>query len=132
MMGIATDLARGKMYDIEEQLLKDGFTDTDQSQTDAKPFDDRGLAEHLLQLQGRAGRDARLRPADRDVARTRRLGRVCGLGQQQLLGSAFGSAYGSAFGSDALGGFQNSALGGMLGMFGGASGGVTRRPGRAR
>ena len=42
MMGVATDLARGKMYDIEETLLKDGFTDTDQSQTDAKPFDDEG------------------------------------------------------------------------------------------
>ena len=31
MIGVATDLARGKMYDIEEMLLKDGFTDTDQS-----------------------------------------------------------------------------------------------------
>ena len=34
MMGVATDLARGKMYEIEEMLLKDGFTDTDQSQDD--------------------------------------------------------------------------------------------------
>src|SRR6476620_4427501 len=42
MMGIATDLARGKMYDIEEILLKDGFTDTNQSQESEKCFDDEG------------------------------------------------------------------------------------------
>ncbi|MCX5743261.1 MAG: hypothetical protein NT062_12275, partial [Proteobacteria bacterium] len=35
-------------------------------------------------------------------------------------GSGFGSSAGSA---DMLGGFQNSALGGMLGMFGGGAGG---------
>ena len=29
MMGVVTDLARGKMYDIEEILLKDGFSDSD-------------------------------------------------------------------------------------------------------
>ena len=42
MMGIATDLARGKMYDIEEILLKDGFTETSQSQEDEKCFEDEG------------------------------------------------------------------------------------------
>ena len=42
MMGIATDLARGKMYDIEEILLKDGFTDSDQSQESEKCFEDEG------------------------------------------------------------------------------------------
>jgi prepilin-type N-terminal cleavage/methylation domain-containing protein len=34
MMGVATDLSRGKMYDIEEKLLKDGFSETDQSEED--------------------------------------------------------------------------------------------------
>src|SRR5688572_3668420 len=34
MMGVATDLSRAKMYDIEEILLKDGFTETDQSEGD--------------------------------------------------------------------------------------------------
>ena len=34
MMGIATDLARGKLNDIEEILLKDGYTETDQSEGD--------------------------------------------------------------------------------------------------
>src|SRR5262245_11828481 len=42
MIGVATDLARGKMYDIEETLLKDGFSDTDQSQTDEKCFEEEG------------------------------------------------------------------------------------------
>ncbi|RMH39081.1 MAG: prepilin-type N-terminal cleavage/methylation domain-containing protein [Deltaproteobacteria bacterium] len=31
MLGVATDLARGKMYDIEEQLLHDGFQEMDQT-----------------------------------------------------------------------------------------------------
>ena len=34
MMGVATDLARGKMYDLEEKLLKDGFSDTEQAEED--------------------------------------------------------------------------------------------------
>ena len=29
MLGVATDLARGKMYDLEEELLREGFTDRD-------------------------------------------------------------------------------------------------------
>src|SRR5690242_1046881 len=42
MMGIATDLGRAQMYEIEEKLIKDGFTDIDQSQLDAKDFADQG------------------------------------------------------------------------------------------
>ena len=45
MMGVATDLARAKMYDIEEILLKDGFTDTDQSQESEECFTDEGWPE---------------------------------------------------------------------------------------
>ena len=30
MLGVVTDLARGKMYDLEEQLAKDGFNTADQ------------------------------------------------------------------------------------------------------
>jgi len=41
MIGVTTDLARGKMYEIEETLIKDGFTDTDQSEED-KTFADQG------------------------------------------------------------------------------------------
>ena len=110
MMGIATDLARGKMYDIEEKLLKDGFTDTDQSQTDDKPFDDEGWP-NITTVQGRAGRAAELRPAAGDGAgRTARAVRAA----RARRSARARRRVGSALGSDALGGFQNSALGGML------------------
>lgn len=46
MMGVATDLARGKMYEIEEKLLKDGFSDTEQSEDD-RPFEDEGWPQVL-------------------------------------------------------------------------------------
>ena len=111
MMGIATDLARGKMYDIEEILLKDGFTDTDQSQDDEKCFDDEGwpticysykVEEPKLpsfdQLQAMAQKQARGRRGS---------------------GSGSGSAGSAAAAPTRLGGFENSALGGMLGMMGG-------------
>lgn len=125
MMGIATDLARGKMYDVEEQLLKDGFTDTDQSQTDAKPFDAEGWPNVYYSYKVE-----QVEMPDFDQLTAMAQGRTgsgayAGTGSASYYGSAFGSAYGSDFGSDALGGFQNSALGSMLGMFGGGTGGVT-------
>lgn len=42
MLGVVTDLARGKMYDLEEQLLKDGFNTADQ--TEQGDFADAGWA----------------------------------------------------------------------------------------
>ena len=130
MLGIATDLARGKMYDIEEQLMKDGFTDTDQSQLDPKAFEDEGWPtiryaykveavempsfDELQQLAQGHGKLA---------------GSNAGFGSGSgSAGSAFAQALGSAalygsdyagLGSDSLNGFQNSALGGMLNMMGG-------------
>ena len=125
MMGIATDLARGKMYDIEEQLLKDGFTDTDQSQPDPKPFDTEGWPNIYYSYKVEI-----VEMPDFDQLTAMAQGRQgsgafagSGTAGSNYYGSAFGSAYGSAFsGSDALGGFQNSALGGMLGMLGGGKG----------
>jgi general secretion pathway protein I len=127
MMGIATDLARGKMYDIEEQLLKDGFTDTDQSQVDQKPFDAEGWPNIYYSYKVE-----QVEMPDFDQLQAMAQGRqgsgayAVGSGSNYY-GSAFGSAYGSAFSPDQVGGFQNSALGGMLGMFGGGgpSSGVT-------
>jgi general secretion pathway protein I len=121
MMGIATDLARGKMYDIEEMLLKDGFTDTDQSQTDAKPFEEEGWPNIFYSYKVE-----QVEMPDFDQLTAMAQGRA-GSGSASAVGSlgSAGSALGSAFGSDALSGFQNSALGGMLGMFGGAQGGVS-------
>lgn len=42
MLGIVTDLARGKMYDLEEMLLKNGFNSSDQ--TERGDFEEEGWA----------------------------------------------------------------------------------------
>jgi len=120
MMGIATDLARGKMYDIEEKLLKDGFTDTDQSQTDLKPFDEEGWPNVFYSYKV-----DQVELPDFDQLQAMAQGKAARMGSAAGSGSAsigLGSAFGSAFGSDSVGGFQNSMLGGMLNMFGGSSG----------
>ena len=112
MMGIATDLARGKMYDIEEILLKDGFSDSDQSDESEKCFEDEGWPNICYsykviipelpsfdQLQAMAQKQAE------NAAKA-------------AAGSAMGS--GSALGSGEVpAGFENSAIGGMLSMLGG-------------
>ena len=116
MMGIATDLARGKMYEIEEILLKDGFTDTSQSQESEECFKDEGwptvcysykVEEPKLptmeQLQEHAQKQAE------EAAKA-------------AAGSA-GSAGSAALGSDGAAAFENSTLGGMMGMFGAFGGG---------
>jgi general secretion pathway protein I len=124
MMGIATDLARGKMYDIEEKLLKEGFTDTDQSQTDFKPFDDEGWPNIYYSYKVE-----QVELPDFDQLQAMAQGKAAAMGSAGSagfgVGSALGSGFGSGFGSDMLGGFQNSMLGGMLNMFGGGTSGVT-------
>ena len=122
MIGISTDLARAKMYDIEEILLKDGFTDTSQSQESEECFKDEGWPnvcysykveepklpsyDELTQMaQGKAKSDA-----------------AQALGSAGSAGSALLSQLGSGDLGSAAGGFENSMLGGMLGMFGASSG----------
>jgi len=127
MMGIATDLARGKMYDIEEKLLKEGFTDTDQSQTDLKPFDEEGWPNIFYSYKV-----DQVELPDFDQLQAMAQGKanaMAGSGSAYLgSGSAF---LGSGMGSDQVGGFQNSMLGGMLNMFGGGKSGVTGAQGGA-
>jgi prepilin-type N-terminal cleavage/methylation domain-containing protein len=107
MIGVATDLSRGKMYDIEEKLLKEGFTETDQSE-DGKTFDEEGWPEikyayKVEQIE------------------------LPGFDQLQAMARGAGSGSGSArgAGSDALEdgelppSFQDSALGGVISMVGG-------------
>lgn len=125
MLGIATDLARGKMYDIEEKLLKDGFTDTDQSQTDFKPFDEEGWPNIYYKYDV-----IQVEFPSFDQLQAMAQGKMMGSGSGSARGSAYGSAFGSAYGSgftsgssDPLDSFQNSALGGMMSMMGGLGGG---------
>lgn len=125
MMGIATDLARGKMYDIEETLLKDGFTDTDQSSSDAKPFEVEGWPNIYY-----AYKVEQIEMPDWDQLQAMAQGHAKNMGSAVGSGSAYGATWGSAIGSglgdgsaNQVSGFQNSMLGGMLGMMGGGMGG---------
>lgn len=125
MMGVVTELARGKMYDIEEMLQKDGFTESSQS----KDCPDRGAS-----LEGGETFEDEGWPKVRygycveqvelpgwETLQAMAKGQA-GAGSAAGAGSGVGS--GSGFGSDVpSGGFQDSALGGMLSMMGGGLGG---------
>lgn len=102
MMGVVTDLARAKMYDIEEKLLKDGFQDTEQHEDD-QSFDDEGwpLIKYSYKIE---------------VVELPNFDTL----QAMAAGSGAGSDSGS--GSAEGGGFENSMLGGMLSQFGGLGG----------
>jgi general secretion pathway protein I len=110
MMGVATDLARAKMYDIEEILIKDGFSDTNQSK-DGQRFADEGWPniEYAYKVE-----EIELPSWDALQALAQQHGKSAGSGS----GSGAGSGAGSG-----EGGFENSALGGMLAQFGGGFGG---------
>jgi general secretion pathway protein I len=101
MMGVVTDLARGKMYDLEEMLLKDGFSDTEQAE-DGKTFDDEGWPsiQYSYKIE-----EVELPSFD------------------QLQELAKGKGKGSGSGSDGENSFESSALGGMMAQFGGFGGG---------
>lgn len=109
MMGVVTDLARGKMYDIEEKLLKDGFSDTEQHEDDQSFTDEGWPAIHysykveLVEL-----------PAFDQLQAI-----MQGSGAGSGAGAKSGSAGSGADGEAAQGGFENSMLGGMLSQFGG-------------
>jgi general secretion pathway protein I len=110
MMGVVTDLARAKMYDIEEKLLKDGFSDTEQHEED-KAFEDEGWPSVKYSYKVE---EVELPGWDQLQA----------LAQGHASKTGSGSAgSGSEKGSDEGGGFENSALGGMLSQFGGFGGG---------
>ncbi|MDQ3295723.1 MAG: hypothetical protein M3619_04005 [Myxococcota bacterium] len=133
MMGVATDLSRGKMYEIEEILLKDGFTDTDQSEGDIGEPEagsaKRGTADSTkrsgkcFEEEGWPNVCYAYRVEQVELPSFEELQQMA-QGRAAGSGSARGSATGS--GSDGFveeGGFENSALGGMLGQLGGGFGG---------
>jgi len=105
MMGVVTELARGKMYDLEEELLKDGFSETglddaDDECTDFEPFEDEGW------------------PTVRWCAKIEEV-QLPGWDQLQAMAQAqAGSGAEDAADGEVPGGFQDSALGGMMSMLG--------------
>lgn len=112
MMGIVTDLARGQMYEIEEKLLKEGFSDTDQSQRDPKPFDSQGWPNIKYSYKVEAAE----MPAFGELQQLAQGHKKPGVGSGSGKGSNEGSGASS---SGPLSAFENSALGGMLSMMGG-------------
>ena len=122
MMGVVTDLGRAKMYDLEEELMKDGFNETGLSDGDDdcdsyKPFDDEGWpgvqwCAKIIQVE---------LPSWDKLQDMSKAGKGSGSGAGAS--GAKGSALGSALGEEPTGGFQDSALGGMLSMLGGGFGG---------
>lgn len=112
MMGIVTDLARAKMYDIEEVLLKDGFTDTDQSQESEECFTDEGWPNVCYSYSVK----------EPEMPTLEELSQM-GQAKAERLAAEAGSAGSAALGSDGeplVGGgdFANSALGGMMAQIG--------------
>jgi general secretion pathway protein I len=112
MMGVVTNLARGKMLDIEEKLAKDGFTDTDQSE-DNKDFADEGWPDikysyKIEQVELPSFEDLQAMVQQRMRAGSGSAG----------LASGSGSGSGSGSRIDASG-FMDSALGGLLMSAGG-------------
>jgi general secretion pathway protein I len=124
LMGVVTDLSRGKMYDAEERLLKEGYIDT--TQKDQGTFE----AEGFPNIKWEWKAEAVELPSFDDLQAMakgkmmKKMGSGAGSGSGSGQGSGFGSGLGSGVGSavDPLAGFQNSALGGMLGMLGGGFG----------
>lgn len=136
MMGVATDFSRAMMYEIEEKLLKDGFTETDQSEGDI------GEVERVRVVDPATGQ---MRTEEKQGARSGKCfedegwPNVCyayrieqvelpsfeelATMAQNRAQPAAGSGSGSAGDPEQPGGFQDSALGGMMSMLGGGFGG---------
>lgn len=115
MMGVATDLARAKMNDVEEELLKDGFNETGLSDADDKcddwkPFEEEGWPNiswcaKVVQVEMPSWQDIQ----DLTKART-------------TLGSAAAGSGSAGSDGETSGGFEDSALGGLMNMLGGGLG----------
>jgi len=107
MSGVVTDLARAKMYDIEETLLKDGFSDTEQHEEDQSFTDEGWPSVHY---------SYKVEEVELPSFETLQA-LAAGSGSA---GSASGKGSGKGSGSDdgfTGGGFQDSALGGMMSQF---------------
>lgn len=120
MMGVATDLARARMYEEEERLMKDGFTDTDQSESDFTPCDPELWQNVKCKVKVEQIELPSIDVLQQLVAgKAQKLGGSgSGSGSGSGTGSGSGSGSGSGWSADQISAFQNSTLGGMLSMTG--------------
>ena len=128
MLGVATDLGRMQMDEIEETLLNEGFQDTDQN-VDGKTFEVQGWPNIKYAYKVEV---VEMPTFDQLTAMAAGTGSAArgSAGSAMAYGSNFGSGFGSGsnftLGNgtvDPLASFQNSTLGGMMSMMGGLSGG---------
>lgn len=115
MLGVVTDLARGKMHDLEEMLLKEGFTDSDQTE-EGRPFDDEGWpnVKYSYKIQ-------EIDLPSFEQLQAMATARASGSGAGSGAGSGSGSGDGGE--ADPLASFNDSLLGGaMMSELGGESG----------
>ena len=132
LIGVSTDLARGKMYDIEEKLQKDGFSDT--AQTTNGDFSEEGWPAVTW--------EANVEPVElpsfnalnalaQDKAKDTQAARAAALAGGNPLETKAASKAPTLAGQAedkcappaAEGSFSDSTLGGMLGMMGMGAGG---------
>jgi prepilin-type N-terminal cleavage/methylation domain-containing protein len=123
MIGVVTDLSRGKMHDIEEILLKDGFTDTNQSEGEcpektANGEDKSGSYTKTFETEGWPSIKYAYKVEQVELPSFEDLQAMAD-GKAKAAGSGSGGS-GAGSGENA---FQNSALGGMLSQLGGGFGG---------
>jgi hypothetical protein len=111
MMGVVAELARGKMYDVEELLRKDGFQETDQSSNG--DFSEEGWPGltweskvEIPEIPTLAALQAMQQGQD-----------AAGTGAGSGSGSGAGSAA-AGTSSDPMAAFESTGLGGMISMFG--------------
>jgi general secretion pathway protein I len=108
MMGVVAELARGRMYDVEELLRKDGFQETDQSGNG--DFSEEGWPGVTWESKV-------------EIPEIPALTALQAMEQgQDGAGSGAGSGGGSgAFGgaTDPMAAFESTGIGGMISMFGG-------------
>ncbi|MBZ0231112.1 MAG: type II secretion system GspH family protein [Deltaproteobacteria bacterium] len=103
-MGVATDLARGKMFDIEEHLLQEGFQETEEEEDG--DFSDEGWPNIKWKYL--------IEPVELPDLET-----LMNLSQEQGgEGQGTGAEGEGEEATSDLDKFQSSALGGMLGMLG--------------
>lgn len=105
-MGVVADLSRGKIYDLEEQLLDEGFQEG--VQEEEGDFDDEGYP--------RIKWKAIIEPAELPT-----YDKLMALANGGA-GAGSGSGGEDGDGTAATDKFQSSALGGMMSMFGGGGG----------
>jgi general secretion pathway protein I len=106
---VVTNLARAKMADLEESLIKDGFLETDQSSEG--DFGDDGWADITWK--------AKVEPVE--MPSFDQLQQLQNAQVAKGSGAGSGSGSGSGDGEEG-GGFADSALGGMFNLMGGMGG----------